>query len=95
MMKKLLFFLRLCLYFLIGNNLFNLVCSITEITVVNNLGMHVNFGESYIKSFTNNLCIYTIIYFTICIFICMYDMFSVKILNEKLEKVKRGNQYEK
>lgn len=85
-MKKLLFFLKLCIYFGIGNIIFNVVCSITEVIVVNNLGMHVNFINSYI----NNIYIYIIIYFVILILIRTYDTFSVKILNETLNKIRKG-----
>ena len=88
-MQKLLFFLKLCLYFLIGNIMFNVVCSITEIIVVHKLGMYVNFIDSYINNFMNNLFIYTIIYFAILILIRIYDIFSVKTLNTKLNKIKK------
>lgn len=84
-MKKLLFFLKLCIYFGIGNIIFNVVCSITEVIVVNNLGMHVNFINSYI----NNIYIYIIIYFVILILIRTYYTFSVKILNETLNKIRK------
>lgn len=89
-MKKLLFFLKLCIYFGIGNIIFNVVCSITEVIVVNNLGMHVNFINSYINNFINNIYIYIIIYFVILILIRTYDTFSVKILNETLNKIRKG-----
>ena len=88
-MKKLLFFLKLCLYFLIGNIIFNVVCSITEILVVNNLGMNLKFIDVYTNRYTNNLFIYTIIYFFILIAIRIYDMISVKILNKKLNKIRK------
>ncbi len=89
-MKKLLFFLKLFIYFVLGNIIFNAVCSITEVIIVNNLGMHVNFINSYINSFTNNIYIYTVIYFVILISIRTYDTFSVKILNKTLNKIRKG-----
>lgn len=89
-MKRLLFLLRLCLYFLIGNIIFNVICTITEIIVVNNLGMSVEFVDIYIKNFIDNLFLYTIIYFAILILIYVYNTFSVKKLNKKLNKIRKG-----
>ena len=89
-MKKLLFFFKLCIYFVLGNIIFNTIYSITEVIIVNNLGMHVNFINSYINSFTNNIYIYTVIYFVILISIRTYDTFSIKILNKTLNKIRKG-----
>mgnify|MGYP003371643186 FL=1 len=91
-MKKLLFFLKLGLYFVIGYVIFNFVCTITEILVINNLGMKLKFIDVYTNRYINNLFIYIIIYCIILIGIYIYNIISVKILNEKLNKIRREEQ---
>ena len=88
-MKRLLFFLQLCLYFLIGNIIFNVFCSITEIIIVNNLGMHTNFIDCYIRNTINNIYIFFILYIVILILIRLYDMYIVRVLNEKIKKIRK------
>lgn len=91
-MKKLSLVLKLFGYFLIGNVVFNVFFSLTETIIVNKLGMNIGFFSTYINNFKNSLWIYTVIYFMILTTIYMYDIFSVKELNKKLQKVKeRGN----
>lgn len=91
-MKKLLFFLKLVLYFVIGYAIFNFDCTITEILVVNNLGMKLKFIDVYTNRYINNLFMYMIIYCIILIGNYIYNIISVKILNEKLNKIRREEQ---
>lgn len=88
-MKKLLFFLLLCLYFLVGNIIFNTFCTVTEVIIVNNLGIHVNFLNRYINNTINTIYIYTLIYFLILVSIYIYNIHFVKELNAKLKKIRK------
>lgn len=94
-MKRIILFLTLCFYYLLGNIIFNIIFSITEVIIVNNLGMKINFFDICTNNFLNSLSIYTILYIGIIIGVYLYNWISVKKLNEKLEILKRREKDEK
>jgi len=89
-MKKLLLLFRLCLYYIVGILLFTTLFTITELYILKDSGMNLKFFSSYITNFSNNLLIYTLLYFILIVSIRIYDILSVKKLNEKLQKMKKG-----
>lgn len=94
-MKKVLHILEYCLYFILGNFIFNFIFSITQTIILNILGSDGNFLIAYTESFYNNIVIYIILYFIILLIITIYNINITRKLNEKLSKIKGGNNYEK
>lgn len=94
-MKRILHVLEYCLYFILGNFIFNFIFAITQTVTLNILGFDGNFLTAYKDSFYNNMVIYIILYFIILLLITIYNINITKKLNEKLNKIKGGNDYEK
>ncbi len=89
-MKKLTNILRLLLYFGLGYLLFNVVVSITEFVFLIILSNgKIEFWGLLLKGFKENLKVYTIIYFIIFVLNLLYNLISIKILNAKLNKIKK------
>lgn len=91
-MKKLIMILKLLLSYIIGNFVFNIVFSITEKIVADILSLHINFLDIYVKNTTNNLILYSILYFIIILTFYSINWYLVKVLNSKLERKKNDEK---
>lgn len=91
--KSILAFL---IYYFLGYLIFNTFIYITQLLIYLVLKIDLSLVDSYIQLFKDNLIIYTVIYIIILIAYFIYNMILVKILNEKLEKIKKvGGKNEK
>lgn len=81
---------KLLVYFIIGMLIFTAIVAVTEVLIVNNLGLNIKFLDSYKGNFLSSLQIYIILYFIILILNYICNVISVKKLNEKLDKIKKG-----
>lgn len=90
-MRKIINILKLVLYFVLGYFLFSLMISLVEFVLLNILSDEVtNFMKLFLKSLKGNLKIYTITYLSIFILNILYNFISIKKLNAKLDKIKKG-----
>lgn len=89
-MKKLKCFIKILVYYIFGNVIFNLIFSITQIILINLLNGNENFINIFKDSLIHNLGIYTTLFILIYIIIIIYNMMLMKKLNEKLKKIKSG-----
>ena len=90
-MKNLINILKLVLYYILGYLVFTFIIFLVEVILLNILSSGVNnFGELYLKSINGNLLAYTITYLVIFIFNLLYNFISIKRLNAKLNKIKKG-----
>lgn len=91
--KNILTFL---IYYFLGYLIFNTFIYITQLLIYLSLGIELGLTDSYILLYKNNLISYTVIYIVILIAYFIYNMILIKILNEKLKKVKKvGGKNEK
>lgn len=87
--------LKLILFGVLGYILFNIIVSLTEITILNYFGLKERIINIFKDNFVLNLSIYIITYFTMVISIYLYDKYIVKKLNDKLKKMReRGKKDE-
>lgn len=90
-MKNLINILKLILYFVLGYLVFTFVMFWVEVIFLNILSSGVNnIVELYLKSIKENLSIYTVTYLMIFILNLLYNFISIKRLNAKLNKIKKG-----
>lgn len=90
-MKNLINILKLLLYFVLGYLLFTFIMFLVEVMMLNILSSGVrNIAGLYLKSIKGNLLIYTITFLVIFILNLIYNFISIKRLNEKLNKIKKG-----
>lgn len=88
--------LTFIIYYFLGYLIFNTFIYITQLLIYLSLGIELGLIDSYILLYKNNLISYTVIYLIILIAYFIYNMILIKILNEKLKKVKKvGGQNEK
>ena len=88
-MKKLIVLFKLIMSYIIGNILFNLVFSITEIIIADIFALKLDFLGIYIKNTINNLTLYTSIFLIIIILTHTTNLYIVKKLNEKMKRYKK------
>lgn len=91
-MKKMIMIFKLLLFYIIGNIVFNVVFSITEMIVANILSLQINFFDIYMKNVINNLILYSSLYFIIMITIYSINWYLVKELNKKLKRRKKNEK---
>lgn len=84
--------LKLILFGVLGYILFNIIVSLTEITILNYFGLKERIINIFKDNFVLNLSIYIITYFTMVISIYLYDKYIVKKLNDKLKKMRKGEK---
>ena len=82
--------LTFIIYYFLGYLIFNTFIYITQLLIYLSLGIELGLLDSYILLYKNNLISYTLIYLIILIAYFIYNMILIKILNEKLKKVKKG-----
>ena len=63
-MKKIITLLDLLVFYFIGNILFNIVFSITEVLIAKALSLNLNFFNVFINNTSNNFILYTTIFFS-------------------------------
>lgn len=90
-MKNLVNILKLVLFYILGYLVFTFIIFLVEVILLNILSSGVsNIGELYLKSIKGNVLAYTITYLVIFILNLLYNFISIKILNAKLNKIKKG-----
>ena len=90
-MKNLINIFKLLLYFVLGYLLFTFIIFLVEILLLNILSSGAtDIASIYLKSVKGNLLIYTVTYLVIFIFNLLYNFISIKRLNAKLNKIKKG-----
>ena len=90
-MKNLINILKLLLYFVLGYLLFTFIMFLVEVILLNILSSVVSdITGLYLKSIKGNILIYTITYLMIFILNLLYNFISIKRLNAKLNKIKKG-----
>lgn len=90
-MKNLINILKLLLYFVLGYLLFTFIMFLVEVILLNILSSGVSdITGLYLKSIKGNVLIYTITYLMIFILNLLYNFISIKRLNAKLNKIKKG-----
>lgn len=95
-MKYLKNIMTFLMYYLLGYLIFNIFIFLTQLLIYKALGLTLNLIDPYIDLLKNNFVIYTIIYFLILVSYLIYNTIVIKILNEKLQKIKKvGGKYEK
>jgi hypothetical protein len=95
-MKYLKNIMTFLIYYLLGYLIFNIFIFLTQLLIYKALGLTLNLIDPYIDLLKNNFVIYTIIYFLILVSYLIYNTIVIKILNEKLQKIKKvGGKYEK
>lgn len=95
-MKYLKNIMTFLIYYLLGYLIFNMFIFLTQLLIYKTLGLTLNLIDPYSDLLKNNLVIYTIIYFLILVSYLIYNTMVIKILNEKLQKIKKvGGKYEK
>lgn len=95
-MKYLKNIMTFLIYYLLGYLIFNIFIFLTQLLIYKALGLTLNLIDPYIDLLKNNFVIYTISYFLILVSYLIYNTIVIKILNEKLQKIKKvGGKYEK
>lgn len=96
-MKRLVEFLKLLLYFVVGFLIFSGIVSLIEFVLLSILSnMEPNYIEILIKNARESFKTYVVVYLVIFALNLVYNIISVKLLNDKLNKVKKeGDKYEK
>lgn len=84
------------MYYIFGYLIFNLFVLITQLLIYIILKLNLSLVDSYISLIKNNIQVYTIIYMCILSFYLIYNFILVKVLNKKLERIKKvGEKNEK
>lgn len=83
--------LKFVLCYIIVYIIFLVVLSITEVIIINTFGLNINLYSIIIRNFNSywNFIIYTIAFDLVNIIIHIYDRLVIKILNSKLDEMKR------
>ena len=83
-------------YYIFGYLLFNIIFSLTQLTVVSQLGMEENVTKVIFYSLKNNITIYTFLFLAILLINLIYNIILTKRLNERLKNFKEeGEKNEK
>ena len=92
-MEKMKLVFRNVIFYIIGYIAFYLICILTAIVVMNVTGAK-NIYELTIEMCNNYFfiitIIYTILFIMVILLIHIYDLISIKKLNTKLKKLRRG-----
>lgn len=93
--------LKYILYYVIGNIIFNLVSSFSQIIFLSYFGLNILSGfwntywNIYFETSKNFIIVYTIIFGILVIVDVLYKKYITQKLNENLQKIKRGDEDEK
>ena len=83
-------------YYIVGYIIFNLLFSLTQMTIVYNLGMKESFMKIILNSFKSNLIVYTSLFIIVLLINLAYNIILTKKLNERLKNIKKeGGKNEK
>ena len=80
--------IRAILYYIIGLLIFSAVLSLTQDLLLNLLNLSNEDIDIFLDGYIITAVIYTALYAIIYVGLYIYDRVSVKMLNEKLEKMK-------
>ena len=80
--------IRAILYYIVGLLIFSTVLYFTQTILLNLLGLTNEDIEIYLDGYIITAVIYTVLFVIINVGLYIYDKVSVKMLNEKLEKMK-------
>ena len=90
-MKKFVGVLKILLFYLIGYVIFTTIIFLIEVLFLWKLsGSVFNIHSILTRSFCGNWLSYSIIFVVILILNVLYNYISVRRLNEKLNKIKKG-----
>jgi len=90
-MKKFVGILKILLLYLIGYAIFTFIIFLVEVLFLWRLsGSVFNVESIFFKSISEHLYTYSIVFFVILLANIIYNYVSVKRLNEKLKKIKKG-----
>ena len=90
-MKKIVGALKVLVFYLIGYVIFTTIISLIEVIFLWKLSGGVfNATSIFTRSISSNWSIYTIVFIAILIFNFLYNYVSVKRLNDKLKKMRKG-----
>ena len=90
-MKKFINILKLLLYFVLGYLVFTFIMFLVEVILLTILSSGVSdIVGIYLKSVNGNLLIYTVTYLMIFLLNLLYNFISIKRLNAKLNRIKKG-----
>lgn len=91
-MKKVSIIFELLLLYILGNFLFNIIFSITEVIIANVLSLHISLIDIFIRNIIYNFTLYTILYVFILVSYHYITLLLVKKLNVKLERRKKNEE---
>ena len=90
-MKKFVGVLKIFLFYLIGYVIFTTIIFLIEVLFLWKLsGSVFNIHSILIRSYCGNWLSYSIVFVVILLFNILYNYISVRRLNEKLNKIKKG-----
>lgn len=71
--------------------IFTCFISLTEFSIINFRGGNIKIIDTYCRNFTDMkiILIFLILFIALNVVLCVYDKLSIKILNEKLKRMKR------
>ena len=81
--------LYLIIYGVVGYFVFNLIVSLIEVILLKFWHIKNNFSHILFDNIYVNLVIYLIIFFITMFIIFLHNKYIVKILNDKLQKIKK------
>lgn len=85
-MEKIKAFSKLVWIYILGNLVFNLICSLTEMIGAKLLSFRVNFLTIFGDNVRSNIVLYTILHIVIMIGFYGINLYIVKVLNQKLKR---------
>ena len=96
-MQKIKNILKMILYFILGFLVFSGIVALVEFIFLNILSdMVPNYIDLFVRDVHKSLKVYCIVSLVVFVLNVLYNLISIKILNDKLNRVKReGDRYEK
>lgn len=91
-MNKLITIIEMIVLYIVGNILFNIIFSLTEVMFAKLLLFDINFFEILKSNLFNNLRLYTIIYFIVTIIYYGINIYLIRKFNEKLKRRKKNEK---
>lgn len=91
-MNKLITIIEMIVFYIIGNILFNIIFSLTEVMFAKLLLFDINFFEIFKSNLFNNLKLYTIIYFVVTIIYYGINIYLIRKFNKKLKRRKKNEK---
>lgn len=91
-MNKLITIIEMIVFYIIGNILFNIIFSLTEVMFAKLLLFDINFFAIFKSNLFNNLKLYTIIYFVVTIIYYGINIYLIRKFNKKLKRRKKNEK---